>query len=113
MSVTCAVYPLIRVAPKSLTAACKQTLSQTDLPAKLGLFFDLRRFRPPSGLPPASCTPGQTHVCFHLAARAAQPSPAVRQGARLHHLDDEHRPRAAKSPSESSTHDGPARKGKV
>lgn len=48
-----------------------------------------------------------------MAARAAQESPAVRQGAGLHYLDDEHRPRAAESPSESSPHDGPAGEGEA
>lgn len=110
------VYPLIQVAPKSLTAACKQTLSQTELngpTCKSWFVLDLRRFRPPCGLLAAPRAPSQTHVCLRMAARAAQQSPAVRQGGGLHHLDNEHRPRAAKFPPESSTHDGPAREGEV
>lgn len=71
------------------------------------------RFRAPCGLPAASCASGQTHVRLHLAAGAAQQRVAVRQGAGLHHLDDERRPRAAETPPESSTHGGPEGEGEA
>lgn len=122
MFVTCAVYPLIQATHILLTFACKQTVSQTELNIVKPVFvvvcfcffcFYLRRFRSPFGFPAASRASGQTHVGFHMAARAAQQSPAVRHGAGLHYFDDEHRPRAADSAPESSTHCGPAREGEV